>query len=287
MSQTMKLSSEEIALIEQKRAEEKAKQDELLKSYDSYKESTIASENKRLSNLMSNAEILKSRYETMYNELIEVSKDFKLVCVKNNLTFEVKLFEVDENGFTIRYITDENGERIYLDPKEIVNLEYYSYTLRLDYTGNVPNGFEYYVIPIVQYSKYSKTEIGYKMQIQGTNINSWDKRGQMTKAKSVHNKIIELVDSEFLRIEYINRDKSESIRIEQRFKIEFSKYSKNYIKEKNTFTIKLENGINVTIYGFEDREKNIGFNFQKFYFPNGQIEIRNLLDGLNSIKGKL
>ena len=48
MSQTMKLSAEEIALIEERRAEEQAKQEALLKSYDHYKERTINRETERL-----------------------------------------------------------------------------------------------------------------------------------------------------------------------------------------------------------------------------------------------
>ena len=92
MSQTMKLSAEEIALIEERRAEEQAKQEALLKSYDHYKERTINRETERLRLNEEEAENRKQTYEEIFNKLIHVSNDFKFDCKKIEREHEFSLY---------------------------------------------------------------------------------------------------------------------------------------------------------------------------------------------------
>lgn len=286
MSLMMRLSDEEIALIEQKRAEEKAKQDELLKSYDHYREEQISFQKLKNERHEVEQENRKKRYETMYNELIAVSKDFKLTCKKVNTKQTIRLYDVDENGREIKYVFDDSGSVIkHIKPKEVVNLDSYNYELSLDYTGKVPEGCKYYVIPSETYSRTGRVN-GYKMQVRGTGINDWDKRGQMTKATSVYKKILEIVESKFRQIEYRTEQDQRNDRIQERFKVTFSEFVKNVTSiHESVFYIKLDNGVTINIHGYEDSNGNIRFVKDKISFPYN-MDALDLINKLNDIKGE-
>lgn len=279
----MNLTAEEIALIEQKRAEERAKEEALLKSYDYQKERTIEREVERMKLLESDEERRKARYEEVFNKLIRISEDFKLSWKKNDKTREIALYDVDDNGREIRYV-EVNGKNEWLEPKEVVKLKTYDYQIKLSYTGKMPKDYEYEVVVIDTYSKYSYRVTGYKLQIRGTGINSWDKRGQMTNPKTVHTKLVELCDEAFKRIEWLDERKKTEDRITSRFKLEFSKF-KNVEIDNNTFIVTLDNGIKVTFYGYEHGDE-ITFSSPKISLPYHKIEIKDLLDNLGNIKGK-
>jgi len=283
MSQSIKLTAEEIALIEQKRAEEKAKQDELLKSYDYYRERKIASHKETMGRQEQEEEQRKINYETIFNELIKVSKFFRFDCKKVKRVTSVDLYNIDDKGNEIRYTKDGSWNQI--EPKEVAKVDSYYYELKIVYTGVVPEGHEYYVVPTPTYSKYSYRITGYKMQVQGTGICSWDKRGQMTKAESVHKKILETVESKFRQIEYKKEQDLSNNRIADRFNIEFSKYAKNVTSiNQNTFHIKLDNGITIEIYGYENGDGEVTFRKGKIAFPY-EMDVTSLLSNLNDIKG--
>lgn len=279
----MNLTAEEIALIEQKRAEERAKEEALLKSYDYQKERTIEREVERMKLLESDEERRKARYEEVFNKLIRISEDFKLSWKKNDKTREISLYDVDDNGREIRYV-EVNGENEWLEPKEVVKLKTYDYQIKLSYTGKMPKDYEYEVVVIDTYSKYSYRVTGYKLQIRGTGINSWDKRGQMTNPKTVHAKLVELCDGAFKTIEWLDERKKKEDRITSRFKLEFSKYE-NVEIDNNTFIVTLDNGIKVTFYGYEHGDE-ITFSSPKISLPYNKIEIKDLLDNLGNVKGK-
>jgi hypothetical protein len=281
MSQTIKLTAEEIALIEQKRAEEKAREEELRKSYPAYRERKIASHKETMGRQEQEEEQRKINYETIFNELIKVSKFFRFDCKKVKRVTSVDLFDIDENGNEKRY-TESWG---YIDPREVVKVDSYYYEMKIVYTGVVPEGHEYHVVPTPTYSKYSYRITGYKMQVQGTGICSWDKRGQMTKAESVHKKILETVESKFRQIEYKKEQDLSNNRIKERFDIEFSKYAKNVTSiNQNTFNIKLDNGISLEIYGYENGDGEVTFRKGKIAFPY-EMDVTSLITNLNEIKG--
>jgi hypothetical protein len=287
MSQTIKLTAEEIALIEQKRAEEKAKQEELLKSYDHYRENTINYHVRKNEGSEKEQEDRKNSYEEIFNKLITISNDFKFICEKKSAKTTVNLYDIDNDGREIKYERDENGSVVsYLEPKEVVELETYYYELKIQYTGNVPEGCSYIVVPVAQYSRYSHRITGYKMQVQGTDINSWGKRGQMTNANNVHKKILEIVDAKFRQIEYKKEQDVSNNRIKQRFDIEFSKFVKNVTSiNQNTFHIKLDNDITLEIYGYENGDGSVRWSKGKISFPYS-MDVTSLLTNLNEIKGK-
>lgn len=280
----MNLTSEEKALIEQKRAEEKAK----LCSYDNHRENVITRETNRNSQNEKDEEDRKRVYQDIYDKLSEVSPDYKFECEKVNLVNKVDVYDVDENGHEVRTKKDEKGETIWLKPKEVLKFKFYRYDLKISYTGKVPEGHNYYVVPVSQYSKWSYRITGYKMQVQGTGISSWDKRGQMTNPNSVHKRIVETVDNAFKQIEYKTAQEQSNDRILERFKLEFSQYVGEKVKynSHNEFIVTLDNGIRVTFYGYEDSEGNISFYNTKVIIPYKTIEVKDLLDGLNVIKGK-
>jgi len=271
----MTLTSEEITLIEQKREEKRLMDLELSKSYDKYKQTRIESEGKMCDNIKKDAEALKSVYETNFNELINISKDFSLECEKIVHDRRIDLYELDENGFELRS-----------KPKEVIKTKTYSYKLKIKYTGKVPEGHNYFVTMIEQYSKYSGRIKGYKMQVQGTGISTWDKRGQMTNPKTVVQKLVEHVECQFRQIEYRDEAKQRLKRIEDRFKLEYSKFvDKTLINTNNEFIVTLENDIRITFYGYEDGEGNIHFNNPKISTPYDKIDMKSLLDVLSNVKG--
>lgn len=281
----MNLTSEEIALIEQKREEKRKLEMELKKSYDHYKEGRINAEKKRCAEIEKDAENLKTVYETNFNALIKVSKDFVFECEKVGHERIVDLYELDDNGYEIRHTRTDEGYMT-LKPKEVIKMKTYSYKLNIKYSGNVPEGHNYYVVLVAQYSKYSNRINGYKMQVQGTGISSWDKRGQMTNHKKVYEKIAEAVDTAFKRIEHKNAQQQSNKRIKDRFELEFSKFanqSKNV--SNNEFVINLDNDIRVTFYGHEDGNGNICFNNPKVSLPYNKVDIKSLLEALSTING--
>ena len=282
----MNLTTEEIALIEQKRAEKIAEEKAKLASFDHHKETVINRENERLVSYQKDEENRKRIYEKMHAELTDISPDYKLECSKLNKVNKIDIYDVDENGHEIRHKQNSKGETVWLKPKAVVKLKFYQYDLKLSYIGKVPEGYSYYVIPVSQYSKYSHRVTGYKMQVQGTGISSWDKRGQMTNPNSVHKKITETVDNAFKHIEYKTLQEQSNNRILERFKLEFSKYQNNFTVNNNTFVVKLDNGIEITFYGYEDSNGNITFRSPNVKIPYGMFEVKDLLDGLKDVRGK-
>lgn len=286
MSMMMRLSDEEIAIIEQKRAEEKAKEEAWLKSYECYREKQISQQQKRNERQEKDWEQRKTLYETIYKELIAVSKDFKLTCKKMVTKPIISLYDLDANGDEIKYLRDENGSVLeYLKPKELVKIPSYYYELAIDYTGNVPEGCKYHIVPTEQRSRYGNIN-GYKMAVRGTDIDNHDNRGQMTKASSVHKKILEIIDSKFKQLEYQRERKLSVKRIVDKFNVEFSDFTKNVTSTYETvFYLKLDNGITLTISGYEDSNGNIRFVKDKVYFPSNMNTI-SLVNQLSAIKGE-
>ena len=284
MSQTMKLSAEEIALIEERRAEEQAKQEALLKSYDHYKERTINRETERLRLNEEEAENRKQTYEEIFNKLIHVSNDFKFDCKKIEREHEFSLYEINDNGSEIRYITDENSETLWFDPTETIKLKTYNYDIKISYIGKRPEGHNYYITPVAQYSKYGHRVVGYKMKIHGMGINSYDDRGLLSKPTSVHKKLVDICDNAFKQIEYaIERERSLNQILEQ-FKIQFADY--RFSHHSNEFNILLENDITVTIHGYENGDGSVRFVQSKVSFPYNKFALGSLLGQLKDVKGK-
>lgn len=278
------LTKEEIALIEQKRAEEKAKQEALLKSYDHYKERTINRETERLRLNEEEAEKRKQTYEEIFNKLIQVSNDFKFDCEKIEHEHEYSLYDINDKGSEIRRITDENGEVLWLDPKETFKLKTYNYNIKISYIGKRPEGHQYTITPVTQYSKYSSRVVGYKMKIHGTGIDSYSDRGLMTNPKTVHKKLIEICDNAFKQIEYKTEQEKSLSRILEQFKIQFADY--RFTHDSNKFNILLENGITVTLHGYENADGTFRFSQSQVSFPYNKFDLNSLLVQLKDVKGK-
>lgn len=279
----MNLTSEEITLIEQKREEKRLMELELQKSYDHYKEGRIDAEKKRCKSTEEDAEALKSVYESNFNELIKVSKDFVLECKKVDYERSVELYELDENGYEIRSIRTDEGY-MSAKPKEVINFKTYHYKLTIKYTGKVAEGHNYYVTMVTQYSKYSGRAKGYKMQVQGTGINSWDKRGQMTNPKTVYQRIVDHAESQLRQIEYRTAQEQSNKRVKDRVEVEFGKFaSKIKNGSNNEFIVNLDNEIRIVFYGHEDGNGDIKFNNPKVTLPYNKVDINTLIEALSKI----
>jgi hypothetical protein len=220
--------------------------------------------------------------------MLGVSPDYKLHCKKVDRVNKIDIYDIDENGYEIRYKQNSKVETVWLKPREVVKIDSYHYDLKLSYTGKVPEGHNYYIAPVEQRSKYSYRTTGYKMQVQGTGIDSWDKRGQMTNPNTVHKKIVDTIESSFRQIEYRTAQDQSNKRILERFKLEFSQYGGEQVQygSANEFIVTLDNGIKVTFYGYEDSEGNITFNNAKVSVPYRTIGVKDLIEGLKGVGGK-
>lgn len=281
---TIKLSAEELALIEQKRAEEKAQKEALLKSYDHYKKRNIEAEQKRVQTLEKEQEERKKLFEKFFAQLTSVSPDFKFDCKCISKRREINLYDIDDSGNEIKYIFDEQGIAIdKLEPKETINFEYVSYELKISYTGKLPETHEFYVIPVEQVSKYSRNVIGHKMQIQGTGINSWEKKGQMTKPESVVKKLKELSESAFMKIEFQEAENVRKNTVEAEFKKQYGHLENeaSVVVKGRQFTITFNNGIEIILNGYLNGDK-VSFTHSKTSMPYG-VDVNKLINALKNI----
>jgi hypothetical protein len=278
---TIKLTAEELTLIKQKREEEKA----LLNSYEHYKSRKIEQEQKRIDINKQQAEDKKKVYEGFYNSLVAVSPNFKLNCKQVSQKIVVDLYEVDEEGYEIRFLYDKDEKPTKsLKPKENVTLDSYSYEIKLSYTGKVPEGHSFHVIATPIASKYSGRTIGHKMQIKGTGIDSWDGKGKMVNPKSVVNKLIELSEVAFMRIESRNAADLQQQRIETAFRNKFEHLKDEGVQisiAKGQFTLTYENGIELKIGAYENNSEVI-FTNSKVTIPY-DFDVDKLVEGLKKI----
>jgi hypothetical protein len=285
MTNTITLTKEEMALIEQKRADDRAKEEALRTSYDHYKTERIKARELVIDRRQKDAEALKKVYEGFYNSLIAVSPDFKLDCKKVTSKDTIDLYELDKDGYEIQMVYDEQGSPVSrLKPKEIISLDSYAYSFKLSYTGKVPEGHSFYVNAVTTHSSYSGRVTGYKMQIQGTGINSWDGRGKMVNPKAIVNRLIGLSEDAFRAIEYKSAAELTQQRIQAAFQEKYGHLENEGVKISRSpgqFVLTYENGIQLTIGAYESNSE-IKFTNTKVNIPYG-FDADKLIGGLKSI----
>ena len=285
MTNTITLTKEELALIEQKRAEDRAKAEALRTSYDHYKAERIKAAEARIDRIQKDAEALKKVYEGFYNSLIAVSPDFKLDCKIVNNKEVIDLYELDKDGYEIQMVYDEQGNpKRRLKPKEKISLDSYAYNFKLSYTGKVPEGHSFYVNAVTTHSKYSGRVTGYKMQIQGTGINSWDGRGKMVNPRAIVNRLIGLSEDAFRAIEYKSAAELAQQRIQAAFQEKYGHLESEGVKigrSPGQFVLTYENGIQLTIGAYENNSE-VKFTNSKVNIPHG-FDTDKLIGGLKKI----
>jgi hypothetical protein len=285
MAHTITLTTEELTLIEQKRAEKKAQAEALRTSYDHYKAEKIKRHEQGIERTKKDVEDKKKVYEGFFDSLTAVSPLFKLDCKKVNSKETVELFELDSEGCEITMLYDEEGRiKNRVKPKEKVTLDSYFYEIKLSYTGKVPEGHSFHVIATPINSKYSGRAIGHKMQIQGTGINSWDGKGKMVNPKSVVNRLTELSEVAFMRIESRNAADLQQQRIEAAFRNKFGHLNDEGVQisiAQGQFTLTYENGIELKIGAYEHNSEVI-FTNSKVTIPY-KFDVEKLVEGLKNI----
>jgi hypothetical protein len=285
MANTITLTKEEIALIEQKRAEDRAKAEALRTSYDHYKAERIKARELVIDRRQKDAEALKKVYEGFYNSLIAVSPNFKLDCNKVKSKETIDLYELDKGGYEIQMVYDEQEKPISrVKPKEIISLDLYFYTFKLSYTGKVPEGHIFYVNAVTTQSNYSGRVNGYKMQIQGTGINSWDGRGKMVNPKAIVNRLIGLSEDAFRAIEYKTAAELTKQRIQAAFQEKYGHLENEGVKigrSPGQFVLTYENGIQLIIGAYESSSE-VKFTNTKVNIPYG-FDTDKLIGGLKNI----
>jgi hypothetical protein len=285
MAHTITLTTEELTLIEQKRAEKKAQAEALRTSYDHYKAEKIKRHEQGIERTKKDVENKKKVYEGFFDSLTAVSPLFKLDCKKVNSKETVELFELDSEGCEITMLYDEEGRiKNRVKPKEKVTLDSYFYEIKLSYTGNVPEGHSFHVIATTTYSKYSHRATGHKMQIQGTGINSWDGKGKMVNPKSVVNRLTELSEEAFMRIESRNAADLQQQRIEAAFRNKFGHLNDEGVQisiAQGQFTLTYKNGIELKIGAYEHNSEVV-FTNSKVTIPY-KFDVDKLVEGLKNI----
>jgi hypothetical protein len=285
MTNTITLTKEEMALIEQKRADDRAKAEALRTSYDHYKAERIKSKEVSINKRQKDAEDLKKVYEGFYNSLIAVSPDFKLDCKKVKSKETVDLYELDHNGYEIQIVYDEQQNPVSrLKPKETISFDLYAYSFKLSYTGKVPEGHSFNVIAAPTHSNYSGRVNGYKMQVQGTGIYSHDKRGKMVNPKAVVNKLIDLSESAFRQIEYKTEAELTQQRIQAAFQEKYGHLEDEGVKIERSqghFVLTYENGIQLTIGAYQSNSE-VKFTNSKVNIPY-RFDTDKLIKGLKNI----
>lgn len=274
MTNTITLTKEELALIEQKRAEDRAKAEALRTSYDHYKAERIKAAEARIDRIQKDAEALKKVYEGFYNSLIAVSPDFKLDCKIVNNKEVIDLYELDKDGYEIQMSYDEQGNpKRRLKPKEKISLDSYAYNFKLSYTGKVPEGHSFNVIAVTTHSNYSGRVNGYKMQVQGTGINSWEKTFKMINPKSVVNRLIGLSEDAFRQIEYKTAAELAHQRIQAAFQDKYGHLENEGVKigrSPGQFVLTYENGIQLIIGAYENNSEVV--------FRNSKVNVPYTFD---------
>lgn len=285
MAHTITLTAEELTLIEQKRAEEKAKAEALRTSYDHYKAEKIKRHEQSIERTQTDAENKKKVYEGFFESLTAVSPVFKLDCKKVNNKETIELFELDSEGYEITMIYDKEGRiKSRVKPKEKITLDSYSYDIKLSYTGKIPEGHSFHVIATTIYSKYSHRATGHKMQIQGTGIDSFGGKGKMVNPKSVVNKLTELSQAAFDRIEHRNAADLQQQRIEAAFRNKFGHLKDEGVQisiAQGQFTLTYENGIELKIGAYEYNSEVV-FTNSKVTIPY-KFDVDKLVEGLKNI----
>ena len=285
MTHTITLTKEEVALIEQKRAEDRAKAEALRTSYDYYKTERIKARELVIDRRQKDAEALKKVYEGFYNSLIAVSPDFKLDCKKVTSKETIDLYELDKDGYEIQMVYDEEGKPLSrLKPKEIISLDSYAYSFKLSYTGKVPEGHSFYVNAVTTHSSYSGRVTGYKMQIQGTGINSWDGRGKMVNPRAIVNRLIGLSEDAFRAIEYKSAAELTQQRIKAAFQEKYGHLENEGVKvgiSSGQFVLTYESGIQLIIGAYESNSE-VKFTNAKVSIPHG-FDTDKLIKGLKNI----
>ena len=285
MAHTITLTTEELTLIEQQRAEKKAQAEALRTSYDHYKAEKIKRHEQGIERTKKDVEDKKKVYEGFFDSLTAVSPLFKLDCKKVNGKETVELFELDNEGFEITMLYDEEGRiKNRVKPKEKITLDSYFYEIKLSYTGKVPEGHSFHVIATTIYPKYSSRAIGHKMQIQGTGINSWDGKGKMVNPKSVVNKLTELSEAAFNRIESRNVADLQQQRIEAAFRNKFGHLNEQGVQisiAQGQFTLTYKNGIELKIGAYEHNSEVV-FTNSKVTIPY-KFDVEKLVEGLKNI----
>jgi hypothetical protein len=274
MTNTITLTKEELALIEQKRAEDRAKAEALRTSYDHYKAEKIKAKELVIDRRQKDAEALKKVYEGFYNSLIAVSPDFKLDCKIVNNKEVIDLYELDKDGYEIQMVYDEQGNLVSrLKPKEIISLDSYAYNFKLSYTGKVPEGHSFNVIAVTTHSNYSGRVNGYKMQVQGTGINSWEKTFKMINPKSVVNRLVGLSEDAFRQIEYKTAAELAHQRIQAAFQDKYGHLESEGVKigiSPGQFLLTYENGIQLIIGAYENNSEVV--------FRNSKVNVPYTFD---------
>lgn len=285
MAHTITLTAEELTLIEQKRAEEKAQAEALRTSYDHYKTEKITRHEQGIERTKKDVEDKKKVYEGFFNSLTAVSPVFKLDCKKVNSKETIELFELDSEGHEITMLYDEEGRiKNRVKPKEKISLDSYFYEIKLSYTGKVPEGHSFHVIATTTYSKYSHRATGHKMQIQGTGIDSWDGRGKMVNPRTVVNRLTGLAEDAFRRIEYRNEADLQQQRIEAAFRNKFGHLNDEGVQisiAQGQFTLTYENGIELKIGAYEHNSEVV-FTNSKITIPY-KFDVDKLVEGLKNI----
>ena len=288
---SIELTSEELALIEQKRAEDKAKAEAMATMHEKYVEEKVARTEVTLAKQTSEFERLKAFYTEKFNELKKLSPNYELVIVEKEPIVEVEIFNIDEKGYEITNYQDEEGNYKRHKPIKTIQVKGLIYLMEIRYTGETPNDYKYKINAIELTTKWGSFD-GYKLRVEGKGFDSYDKRLRYTSAKKTHEKLMEVIANQIRQIEYnkIANERSERLfHAVDKFMEELSdKYPNASVSRLlvNSFVVNFNNGVKVTINVDVNSEGEARMYGPKVDFNYGEFSIDGLLEIMSSIKGE-
>jgi len=274
MSQEIKLTEDEKAQILAIRKEKKAKGQLRQEAYDKNIISQTEYKQKCIEKKVKENQALVNAYEKYYSQLLLVNPNYKLVTEDIEFSEIVKVQKLE-------YIDDE-GNNIWKDSdgdflndsktKEVITtLTAKGVTSIIKYVGSdVPKGCNYRVqIDVTDNGGRHRTNLVYKMQYKGTNVDYTDGNRKYTVAKTVNERIIQHVEWKKAEIEREIQQNSLKTRALAKAKSQYINsnviLSEYYIRNSNStydmLIVTLSNGIEVELT-FSERDNVIKFSIR-------------------------
>lgn len=300
MSTEIQLTEEEKQEILAKREEKKAKGQLRQEAYDKNVADQIAYKQGKLDEAVARNKALADAYTNFHAELNAVNPNYKLVTEKVEFSEKVevqKLEFIDDDGKDIW--KDENGELLSSSTTKetIKTLTAKGVSSSIKYVGSeVPEDHSYRVgVDVTDNGGRYRTNLVYKMQYKGTNVDWTDGNRKYTRAKTVNEKIIQHVNWAIAKLEQEDATKVLNRMALAKAKAEYPNSAvqiKEYYIRRGEYTkymvqVVLDNGIIVNLYIYKDENASGGVRFEVKEIENkSKVDVNGLIGALAKIPTK-
>ena len=277
---SLELTQEEISLITQKREEQKAIEDLKRQREEAYVKHEVQMVEDKCARLNKHQEDLKEKYTQAFNKLKAVSPNFELSILKEDITENAEIYELDNFGHPIRW--DHSVEKSQKMIPRLIPVLRYVYNITLKYTGELPKDHEYRVVLLIKTNNKDQI-IDYKMTIQGTNISPYGKLTRYSKPASVVKELQERANRAFITIKYIEANAEKQKAFDKAFTTSFASVLGTKKKTADSrYKIVLDNGIEVVVFASMTDDSVVVFEYAKIEDVSGKNSVA-LVEALSRI----